>query len=71
MEKYKPTTLEDYKRYIVECIGNFYTELDEDKRDDYLSEAVSMANRLANFDRQYYDMPLGTLYRKLKAELGE
>ena len=66
------TTIEDYKRYIVECIDNFYKETeDEDKREDCLSEAISMANRLADFDDKYYGVKLGYLYRVLKNELGE
>lgn len=66
------TTIEDYKRHIVECIDNFYKETeDEDKREDYLSEAISMANRLADFDEKYYGVKLGYLYKVLKNELGE
>lgn len=66
------TTMEDYKRYIVECIDNYYKETeDEDKREDYLSEAISMANRLVDFDDKYYGVKLGYLYRVLKNELGE
>lgn len=66
------TTLEEYKRYIVECIDNYYRETeDEDKREYYLSEAASMANRLADFDDKYYGVVLGYLYKVLKNELGE
>ena len=64
------TTIEDYKKGIVEYIDKWKLELaHEDKRKDYLYEAISLANRLADFDHKYMGMRLSDLYEQLKGEL--
>ena len=59
-------TLEDYKKGIVEFIDKWREEEDEDKAEDYLSEAISLANRLADFDHSYRGISLSNLYKEFK-----
>lgn len=63
------TTLEDYKRGIVEFIEKRAETEDEDEREDLLSEAISLANRLADFDHKYMGARLGDMYREFKAQI--
>ena len=58
--------LEDYKQGIVEFIDKWREEEDEDKAEDYLSEAISLAHRLADFDHIYYGVQLSYLYEIFK-----
>lgn len=59
----------DYKAGIIEFIDKWQEEPNEDKKEDYLFEAISLAHRLADFDHRYMGLGLGELYKKLKGEL--